>query len=218
MKDYTRIETKFASRFALSFQLGKGTKVVFLDACNASSRFLRMAGVVSDQGFLGWQIAANVQGELSSVVFTSTGVNATAEDYGWIFQKCAVPETDRAPFLENLHEGNRKVYMLSYKSEPTKCYEVSEDDIYEFYEDDFKILADSHFAELIEMMAEAGAVIRMIADPSEEADDYGLIFISFPEYPSSLEKNVDANGTFVILSNSAQIYKHMKSNVTKTPI
>ena len=181
MKDYNKVETGFANEFALSFQPGAGPAVEFLDVINASGRFLQLAGVVSDHGFLGWQISADRQGKLSSAVFTSTGVNVTAEDYGWIFPECVALETDRVSFLENLYEGNRKVYMLSYRSEPTKCYEVSEDEIYGFCEDECKISADVHFEELMEMLAEAGAVIRMIADPSKKADDYGLVLISFPD-------------------------------------
>jgi len=75
--------------------------------------------------------------------------------------------------LKNLYEENRKVYALSYKSEPTKYFELFEDDLFERYnEDEYRELSPNrHFREMIEMFEEAGAVIRMIADSPEEKED-----------------------------------------------
>lgn len=181
MNDYISMGTDLSNEIAMSMQPGKENEVEFSDACNASGRFLHLAKIASDKGFLGWQISTDNEGELSSFVFTSPGVIASAEDYNWIFKKCAVSEPNCVTFLKNLYEENRKVYVLSYKSESTKYYEVSENKDYGYYDEDYSPSPDDHFAEMIEMLEAAGAVIRMIADSSEETKDSGLVFISFPD-------------------------------------
>ena len=175
------MKTDFSNKIALSMQPGRENEVEYSDAFIASGRFLHLAKIVSDTGFLGWQISAEGHGELSSFVFTSTGVNATAEDYNWIFKNCAVTRPDRASCLKNLNEENRKAYALSFKPKPTEYYELSEDEIYELCDEDFKPSPGGHFKELFEMLVDAGAVIRIIADSPEEGEDCGLVFISFPE-------------------------------------
>ena len=181
MKDYNMTGTEFTNKMALSLQPGRENRVGLSDTWRASDRFLHLAKVATDKGFLGLQISADGYGEFSGVAFTSAGVSATAEDYNWIFKKCAVSKPDRASFLRNLFEENRRVYVLSYKSKPAKNYEVSEDETFGYYDEEDNPSASGYFKELIEMLAEAGAVIQMIADSSEETKDCGLIFISFPE-------------------------------------
>ena len=180
MKDYNTMETDFSNKIALSLQPGRENEVEFSETINASERFFHLAETVSDAGFLGWQIFTDEHGEFSNVVFTSAGVKATEEDYNWIFKNCAVSKPGRVSCLKNLYEENQKVYVLAFNSEGMEREKIPENEIYGFFEDDYVVYPRGHFKELIEMLAEAGAVIQMIADSSEGKKDYGLIFFTFP--------------------------------------
>ena len=178
MKDYNTVETDYTNKIALSLQPGRENNVEFLETCNASDRFLHLAKAISDVGILGWQISADRHGEFSSVIFTSTGVTATVDDYNWIFKNCAISKPDQVSLLKNLYEEHWKVYMLHFNLERSEHYEFPDDELYGFFDDNYQAYPNRHFIELIEMLAETGAVIQMIADSPEENN---LISLCFPE-------------------------------------
>ena len=127
----------------------------FSEVIEASNRFLHLAEAASQDGILGWQISANESGEFSCVAFTGTEVNVTTEDFNWAFKTIAVFDEYRGHFLENLYEGNRKVYALTRNSDRTSMQSLSEE-LYGYYDEDLIDQPVYCFKELIEMLAEAG--------------------------------------------------------------
>ena len=178
MKDYKTVETDYTNKVALSLQPGRDNNVEFLETCNASDRFLHLAKAISDAGILGWQISADRHGKFSNVLFTSAGVTATADDYNWIFKNCAISKPDQVSLLKNLYDEHWKVYMLYFNPERIEHYELPDDELYGFFDDNYQAYPNRHFIELIEMLAETGAVIQMIADSPEENN---LISLCLPD-------------------------------------
>jgi hypothetical protein len=112
MKDYNNVGIISANKIMLTLQKERESEVEFSDVFEASSRFLHLAEAASQDGILGLQISADESGEFSCVAFTGTEVNGTTEDFNWAFKTIAVFNEYRGHFLENLYEGNRKVYAL----------------------------------------------------------------------------------------------------------
>ena len=180
MKDYNNVRIISANRIMLTLQKERASEVEFLEVFEASSRFLHLAEAASQDGILGWQISADESGGFSCVAFTGTGVNVTTEDFNWAFKTIAVFDEYRGYFLENLYEGNRKVYALTYNSDRTSMQSLTEE-LYGYYDEDLIVQPVYCFKELIEMLAEAGAVIRIIADSPKDTVGHGPILISFPD-------------------------------------
>ena len=180
MKDYNNVGIISANKIMLTLQKERESEVEFSDVFEASSRFLHLAEAASQDGILGWQISANESGEFSCVAFTGTEVNGTTEDFNWAFKTIAVFNEYRGHFLENLYEGNRKVYALTRNSDRTSMQRLSEE-LYGYYDEDLIDQPVYCFKELIEMLAEAGAVIRIIANSPKDMAGHGPILISFPD-------------------------------------
>ena len=180
MKDYNNVGIISANKIMPTLQKERESKVEFSEVIEASNRFLHLAEAASQDGILGWQISADESGEFSCVAFTGTEVNVTNEDFNWAFKTIAVFDEYRGHFLENLYEGNRKVYALTRNSDQTSMQRLTEE-LYGYYDEDFTFQPVYCFTELVEMLAEAGAVIRIIADSSKDVAGHGPILISFPD-------------------------------------
>ena len=71
-----------------------------LVAFDVSERFLQTAKILPQKEFIGWQMNTCQNAENQMVAFVSPGVEATPNDYAWIFSRlCKMFYSIPAPFL-----------------------------------------------------------------------------------------------------------------------
>ena len=102
-----------ANAAVLAIEAGASDDTREADASRVSERFLRAAALLPEGAVLGWQIAADRDNTIAGYAFSSAGIRVTSEDYNWIFKSCAAAEGSAFVTLQNLYEGDRKVYRLS---------------------------------------------------------------------------------------------------------
>ena len=145
-------------------------------AAKAGERFLHAAAALPEGQYLGWQIAADVEGGILTTVFASGGVPVTAADYDWIFRDCA-RTGEKAELQEKDLFRERRVYQLISREGSSKdiselegaaCRSYGYD-----YDDDFRGTAGEAFPDLLDMLLEEGAVVRIIAGSGEESREKG---------------------------------------------
>lgn len=147
------------------------------NAAVTSERFLRAASFLPDGEFLGWQIDTKT---FSNTAFSSLGTKVTMEDFNWIFHQCAAASPLTSEWMEDLNMENRKVYMLSPVAGSTRDVDIPEQRTFDLSEGDcderlFKYL----LCDMFEIMAETGAVIRIIAGgATEKTKGHGMFLIS----------------------------------------
>ena len=152
-----------------------------MDSSKVSERFLHLAALLPKNEILGWQISSDSKRNISSYIFSSSGIKITNADFNWIFQKCGITEKKkRSSKIKNFYGKNRKIYILSSvdgspidtgankNSESNDCNNRS-------------IGVDSFFSEMFNMFINADAVIRFIAGSSDKnASGHGMFLISLP--------------------------------------
>ena len=151
------------------------------EAKESAKRFMRAATFLPEDGFVGLQIDAQT---LASVSFSSPGSGVTAEDVAWIFGKCATIGEGPSAYMKDLYENNRKVYALKSikgsERDDMMFRPQTYDPFNDVYEDDDEV-SGSIVKEMFQMMADAGAVVRMIAGrASGDNECLGAVLISLP--------------------------------------
>lgn len=150
-------------------------------SCNASLRaskaigkFMQTASLLPGNGFLGWQMTADKEGNVHAFAFSSEDIPVTSRDFGWIFQHCAESEAKEADSFEELHRDFPRVYVLrpapgiSNEIQSFRNQHMTSENAANFY-----------FKDFVKAMKESGAVIRIMAETGHESS--GLITISLAE-------------------------------------
>ncbi|MBQ3869724.1 MAG: AAA family ATPase [Clostridia bacterium] len=147
-----------------SYQNAKAAK-------QAVKRLLSTAALLPSLSFISWQLTAK---QKENRVFSACETSVTVEDYGWIFEDCAVV-TDGAGEPDDLFAPGRRVYALTAKnSVPADPF----DDPFDFAGE--PVTADQ-VRDMIGMLSEAGAIVRICILPeSGVSAGRGVIFISLP--------------------------------------
>lgn len=79
-----------------------------------SNRFQKTALLLPPSSFLGWQVSAEKDKNVSCFAFSSLGLNVSEEDYNWIFKDCAnvrIKSQARTSYSNSI-DANSKVYAL----------------------------------------------------------------------------------------------------------
>jgi Holliday junction resolvasome RuvABC ATP-dependent DNA helicase subunit len=144
-------------------------------AIAAGEKFLQTASILAEGDYLGFQLSPDDKTGWSAIAFSGMDVQITQEDYAWIFHDCA----DLAPVSSDAHEDlfseNRKVYVLcsqesSGKDENAAAGPKSEK------------LAKTYYAQLLDMMLDSDAAIRILAEPvCGRSKPGGRILFSLPQ-------------------------------------
>lgn len=150
------------------------------NANTTCERFLCTAALLEQGEYLGWQMDTKKQ---SVVMFASRKTQITMEDFSWIARFNGNVSPASSEWLDDLFEGNRKVYVLvpvmgseRDADSPIHCRTYSP--IGEDGEDDSDVFLDG---ELYEMLEEEGAVLRFAAGhASEGMAGHGILYISLP--------------------------------------
>ncbi len=140
-------------------------------------RFLRSAEQFGDGEFLGWQLAADREGQWTNLVFSSPGVKVESEDFNWIFQGFAEAGVVPSGMSDDLRHEEGKLYAL--------CCLPSTRDEAEGYDSDYTYLYHSNhqnFQEMLEMIRDAGGFMRMISSACPDGSTgQGMILFGLPE-------------------------------------
>ena len=124
----------------------------------ASERFFRAASLLSAGGCLGFQVSSDKEGGCDVIAFSSMDTNITAEDYKWIFHGCANIEATADQIPEDRFWDNRQVYALLPR---VICDETGE----QSPGAKSNKQGSDHFSQLLDMMLDMGAVLRIVAKP-----------------------------------------------------
>ena len=146
------------------------------NASKAIKRFIQTASLLPGNDFLGWQMTADKEGKLHMFVFSGENVKMTSRDFGWIFQKSAAVEAEGADSFEDLHKDFCKVYVLRHM--PRISDKIQSFGNRNRFSEDAVSSAD-YFRDVVEVMKEMGAVIRVIIGTGH--DGQGMIFIGLAE-------------------------------------
>ena len=142
------------------------------NASKAIKRFIQTASLLPGNDFLGWQMTADKEGKLHMFVFSGENVKMTSRDFGWIFQKSAAVEAEGADSFKDFC----KVYVLRHM--PRISDKIQSFGNRNRFSEDAVSSAD-YFRDVVEVMKEMGAVIRVIIGTGH--DGQGMIFIGLAE-------------------------------------
>ena len=180
MLNYNESKCGLANMTKLSIKHDEDSYSSSWNAAVTSERFLRAASLLPVGGFLGWQIDTKT---FSNTVFSGLDDKVTMEDFDWIFYQCADVSPLTSEWMEDLYGGNRKVYKLSSVIGSTRDVVIPEQRQYYLSEGcrDDRLYRDL-FCDMFEMLAEVGAVIRIIAGgAAKKTNGHGMILISLPD-------------------------------------
>lgn len=135
------------------------------DAYTAGSRFCRASGML-DAGYLGWQISAYRSGEVSVTAFSDSAA-VKAEDFAWVFRKCADTQERSSVTPGDLFDGERRVYEL--RPAERKGPEDGPEHM------------DDGAREVLDMLTGSGAVLRFCAGTREDGKWRGALFLGLKE-------------------------------------
>ncbi|MCI8542079.1 MAG: AAA family ATPase [Lachnospiraceae bacterium] len=138
----------------------------------AVGRFVRTASLLPGNGFLGWQMNSDKEGNLRTFAFSSQDVNMTSDDFGWIFQKCADAEAEKADSFENLPKDFRKIYVLRHVPGIS-------DELQAFGNQHLPSEDTDYLRDVVRAVKESGGIIRITAETGH--DGQGMILFSLAE-------------------------------------
>ena len=151
---------------------------------DAAEKFCEMGTYGLSHGVLGWQIPFDRSDGSLGYIFSAADLCATVEDYRWIFGNIAeIPEEPLS--LDGLTEGGRRVFALVMKGPderkddglPSYPGDKWDDDIYGPGDHPDR----ENCRELIDLLAEAGAVVRITTGVSlKDGAPGGSVLISLP--------------------------------------
>ena len=141
-------------------------------ASRAVGRFVQTASLLPGNGFLGWQMNSDKEGNLHTFAFSSQDVRMTADDFGWIFQKCAGVEAEKTDSFEALHKDFRKVYVLRH-------IPGISDELQTFGSQHLPSEDTDYLGDVVKALKESGGAIRIMAETSH--DGQGMILLRLAE-------------------------------------
>lgn len=149
-----------------------------LVAFDVSERFLQTAKILPQKEFIGWQMNTCQNAENQMVAFVSPGVEATPNDYAWIFHDYANVYSIPAPFFSDIFAEGRRVYALQYSRDIKPCQKPKQ---FEYELDcgiEYVEARRPYFNETFEELKKLEAIIRVIA--ASKGGGQGTILISLP--------------------------------------
>ena len=138
-------------------------------AAKAGERFLNMASLLPEGAFLGWQLSAADKAPGAVMAFSSAGAGLTAEDFAWVFETCGAVGPLSASLSDDLFSEHRWIFLLT----PSAAEGETENS---FSRRD----RESRFTELLDMLTESGAIMRIIARAGR-SESRGEILLSLPQ-------------------------------------
>lgn len=145
-----------------------------------SERFLHSAALLPENEVIGLQLSWDVDGVTMGYAFSSYGSNVTDEDYEWIFKGFGTIDNSRSSKAGNLPGESGNVYVLSYIAGSTMDTSGLQKKN-SYYEDVDYTGSCRYFKDMLKMLMEQKAVIRIIAGAADsDLLGHGMILISFP--------------------------------------
>ena len=138
-------------------------------AAKAGERFLNMASLLPEGAFLGWQLSAADKAPGAVMAFSSAGAGLTAEDFAWVFETCGAVGPLSASLSDDLFSEHRWIYLLT----PSAAECETENSL-------SRRDRESRFTELLDMLTESGAIMRIIARAGR-SESRGEILLSLPQ-------------------------------------
>ena len=129
------------------------------NAAVTSDRFMQSAALLPEGGCLGWQLNAAPEKGHRIFAFSGPRTQVDREDLDWIFRPCAWAEELPQDDFEALWKKNRRIYALCH--DPNKRGKTP-------------VKKRDYCCDLLKILGENGAVIRITADTS------GMILVSLP--------------------------------------
>ncbi len=145
------------------------------EAIAAGEKFLQTASMLAEGDYLGFQLSPEDKTGCAAIAFSGVDVSITQEDYAWIFHDCADVALVSSDAHEDMFPENRRVYILVLRESSDKAGEHPSD------AKSIK-LAEEYFTQLLDMMLESSAAIRIIAEPvCGSSTGRGRILFSLPQ-------------------------------------
>lgn len=138
-------------------------------AAKAGERFLNMASLLPEGAFLGWQLSAADKAPGAVMAFSSAGAGLTAEDFAWVFETCGAVGPLSASLSDDLFSEHRWIYILT----PSAAEGETENSL-------SRRDRESRFTELLDMLTESGAILRIIARAGR-SESRGELLLSLPQ-------------------------------------
>ena len=135
------------------------------------SEFIQAAGSLPASGFLGIQINADKDRKHRVYAFSGPDVDASAEDFNWLLQKCASAEIIPQAPDDDTWGKERRIYVLRYMP---GSIDQDKDSVSHA---DYKY-CHKHYKELFEALGGIGGSIRIIT--SAENGGSCTILVSLP--------------------------------------
>ncbi len=178
MKNNIKFESKnFSNTSTLAIECGESFYLNKMEIAKVSTRFLRSAALLPENELLGLQISADENITTAGYVFSTSSMNVTSEDFGWIFKNYGIVNRDGSAEIRDLFEDNHKVYVLSSESVTIKeDVAIIKNNKHNYYDEPS---SDDYFSEMFNLLREKDAVIRIIVgNPGENASGHGIILFS----------------------------------------
>ncbi len=135
-------------------------------------RFVQTASLLPGNGFLGWQINSDEEGNLHTFAFSSQDIKVTSDDFGWIFQKCADAETGKTDSFEDLPRDFHKVYVLRHTPGIS-------DELQTFGSKHLPSEDTAYPQDVVRAVKDSGGAIRITVETGH--DGQGMILFGLPE-------------------------------------
>lgn len=117
-------------------------------------RFFHAASLLAAGDYLGLQVSAEAENGCSAIAFSCSDLSITLDDYRWIFHDCADVDAVPENVPDDMFGENFKVYeLISQASSEQDSGAKSKNHTSEY------------FSQLLEMMLEPGAAIRILVEP-----------------------------------------------------
>ena len=164
------------------FKDDKGNYGDKADCAEVSWRFLQFAAMLPEGGLIGWQMGIDRQKKTHSYACSGIGFRLEEDDLNWIFFNYAAVNCGNQTDLSDLRNGKRNIYILKSISKSAKdICEYRERKALSFFDDGYAD-PDLYTQELLGLLSENCAEIRIIAGPTTgQKSGHGMILISLPE-------------------------------------
>ena len=164
------------------FKDDKGNYGDRADCAEVSWRFLQSAAMLPEGGFIGWQVGIDRRKNTYSYACSDPGFRLEEDDLNWIFFNYAVVNSENHMDLAELRKEKRKIYILKSITKSAKdICEYRERKTLSFFDDGYAD-PDLYTQELLGLLSENFAEIRVMAGPTVgRQSGHGMILISLPE-------------------------------------
>lgn len=142
-------------------------------------RFLQSASLLLNGQYLGLQFKGDKEGNSQVHTFSSVDTEVTAEDFHWIFHRCADVEKVSVDFQDTLYTG-QKVYTLHYIPRSAERYDGDRrcETPYEYKEN---LVSREYFQQILNEIYKTDASIQIKAGAGADGMAAGVINISLPD-------------------------------------